>query len=76
MMRVSVARGPSWVHTAPTQVIKDGYLTLPSIDTGRTYDIAPNGQRFLMIKADRSAPPGLVVVQHWFEELKRLVPEK
>ena len=42
---------------------------------GRTYDISPDGQRFLMIK-DRSftaAPAGLIVVQHWVEELKRLV---
>jgi hypothetical protein len=23
-----------------------------------------------------AAPPGIVVVQHWFEELKRLVPTK
>ncbi len=41
--------------------------------------VAPDGQRFLMITAsggaeDRSAPPGLILVQHWFEELRRLVP--
>jgi hypothetical protein len=41
--------------------------------------VTADGQRFLFIKniADRSAPsgaPGLVVVQNWFEELKRLVP--
>jgi hypothetical protein len=37
-----------------------------------------DGQRFLMIKeggADgAAAPAGIVVVQHWIEELKRLVP--
>lgn len=37
-----------------------------------------DGQRFLMIKGGEatSAPPSLIVVQHWVEELKRLVPTK
>jgi serine/threonine-protein kinase len=43
------------------------------------YDVSPDGQRFLMIKDARptgegSAPSQLIVVQHWHEELKRLVP--
>jgi hypothetical protein len=46
----------------------------------RAYDVSPDGQRFLMIKApgtDASAgPPALIVVQHWDEELKRLVPTR
>jgi hypothetical protein len=46
---------------------------------GRTYDVSPDGKRFLMIKEAASTnttspPPELIVVQHWFEELKRLVP--
>ncbi|MGH9258028.1 MAG: TolB family protein, partial [Vicinamibacterales bacterium] len=45
----------------------------------REYDVSPDGKRFLMIKEgtgaeDASAPPQLVVVQHFDEELKRLVP--
>jgi hypothetical protein len=47
---------------------------------GRVYDVSPDGQRFLMIKAPGAgagpAPPALIVVQHWDEELKRLVPTK
>ena len=46
----------------------------------RTYDVSRNGQQFLMIKeatADVNArPASLVVVEHWFEELKRLPPVK
>jgi hypothetical protein len=43
----------------------------------RQYDVSPDGQRFLMLK-DRdptagAAAPTIVVVQHWVEELKRLV---
>jgi hypothetical protein len=42
-----------------------------------TYDISPDGKRFLMIKRIETAesnPVTLVVVQNWFEELKRAVP--
>ena len=59
-MRVGVERGPSWAATTPTVVVKEGYLTMPP-NPGRTYDIAPDGQRFLMIKdggADRNRRAG------------------
>ena len=49
--------------------------------SARTYDLSPDGQRFLMIKVQptsadeaESGTPTLVVVLNWFEELKRLVP--
>ena len=47
----------------------------------RAYDVSADGQRFLMIKegtggTETAAPPSLVVVQNWFEELKRLLPPK
>jgi hypothetical protein len=41
------------------------------------YDVAPDGRRFLMLKA-ATAPEGasgeLHVVVNWFEELRRRVP--
>jgi hypothetical protein len=43
------------------------------------YDVPADCKRFLMIKQDVSAnqpAARIVVVQHWFEELKRLVPTK
>jgi hypothetical protein len=43
----------------------------------RTFDIAPDGRRFLMItqgSGNEAAPRNLIVVQNWHEELKRLVP--
>ncbi len=79
-MRVGVKPGPSWTATTPTQVVKEGYFTMPAGNPGRTYGISPDGQRFLMIKeggTDQTATPlSLIVVQHWAEELKRLVPTK
>ena len=80
-MRVGVERAPSWAATTPTLLVKEGYFTIPGANPGRTYDISPDGQRFLMIKEgggtdQTAAPPQLIVVQHWAEELKRLVPIK
>jgi hypothetical protein len=61
------------------KLLEPGHYT-PSGYTGRTYDVSPDGQRFLMITApgtDASpAPPSIIVVQNWFEELTRLVPTK
>ena len=49
-----------------------------SLTSPRDYDVAPNGQRFLMIKEnaarDQKATTGMVVVQNWFELLKAKVP--
>ena len=42
------------------------------------FDVTPDGQRFLMIKAaeSESAPAQINVVLNWFEELKRRDPER
>ena len=79
LMRVGVARGPSWVATTPTLVVKEGYYTNPNW-WGLSYDVSLDAQRFLMIKeggADgTAAPASMIIVQQWVEELKRLVPTK
>ncbi len=40
------------------------------------YDVAPDGQRFVMVEDNEAAPAPtqLILVQNWFEELNRLVP--
>jgi serine/threonine-protein kinase len=81
IMRVGVERGPSWVATTPTMVVKEGYFTVGGGSAvSRTYDVSSDGQRFLVIKngggAETPAAPKVIVVQHWTEELKRLVPTK
>ena len=42
----------------------------------RTYDVSPNGKRFLMISqmATNESQPDVVMVENWFDDLKRLVP--
>ena len=44
---------------------------------GNNYDLAPDGQRFLMVKEGDQRDETraqIIVVQNWHEELKRLVP--
>ena len=60
LMRVGVERGPSWAATPPTMVIKEGYATKLDGLLGRTYEIGPDPQRFLVVKegggSDQSPP--------------------
>ena len=78
MLVVSVQSGPTLVAERP-QVLFEFAMLAPS--GGQiSYDLAPDG-RFLMIRsgvaeAGGCAGSNLIVVQNWFEELKRLVPAK
>ncbi len=74
-MAVSVRIDPSVTFGSPEIVFEQTYFIYV---VGRTYDVSPNGERFLMIKegvaGDETPPAELILVQNWFEELKRLVP--
>jgi serine/threonine-protein kinase len=77
LMRVGVERAASWAATAPTMLLKS--VVTPGNNLGRNYDVSPDGQRFLIVKpvnASNAPPPQLIVVQHFDEMLKRLVPTK
>jgi Tol biopolymer transport system component len=73
LMAVSIQPGTGFTAGTP-QVIVDGNYLAPQ--SGRNYDVSPDGKRFLMIKtaqtAQAAAPSELVVVLNWLEELKRL----
>jgi serine/threonine-protein kinase len=68
--------GSTFSAGTPTKVFDTKYSTpFPP----RQYDVSPDGQRFLMLKespaSDQSTTPAsMVVVEHWFEELKQRVP--
>jgi serine/threonine-protein kinase len=77
LLRVGVeASGATWNAGTPTKLLEGRYFTSGPGSAGRSYDVSPDGQRFLMIKepgADATAaPPSIIVVQHWDEELKRI----
>ena len=71
--------GASFKPGNPTKLFRGRYYSANNV---RTYDVSPDGQKFLMISA--ASPAGqpstpdanIVVVLNWFEELKRLVPVK
>ena len=77
VMSVPIKSGASFSAGNP-EVVVDGPYVAPN--SARTYDVSPNGERFLMIKdaanSDKTSapPPSIIVVQGWFEELKRRVP--
>ena len=85
ILGVGVERSSSsWSSSTPTKVLQGAaYYLLAANATGqlgRPFDVSADGKRFLMIKPGSGAatpqPQNLVVVQHWTEELKRLVPTK
>ena len=76
LLRVPVpTRGTTWNAVTPTKLFQGRYYNAGT--SGRNYDVSPDGKRFLMIKPSgtdmRSA---VIVVQHWDEEVKRLLPPK
>jgi serine/threonine-protein kinase len=81
LLRVPVeARGATWNAGTPLKLLERRYYTGDGASGARAYDVSPDGQHFLMIKAPATdagaVAPALIVVQHWDEELKRLVPAK
>ena len=77
LMSVAVPPGPTWAPGEPVKVIdgKGKYFAGPTTTPLRSYDVSLDGKRFLMIKQDAdAAPPTMVVVLNWVEELKRLMP--
>jgi len=76
MMVIPIDTEPTLTLGTATVLFEGTYLQ----GIGRRHDLAPDG-RFLMIKPTgasaedaTSALPQIVVVENWFEELKRLVP--
>jgi serine/threonine-protein kinase len=75
MMAVPVQTTPVFKAGAP-QVLFKGDYSAPLV--GRTFDVSPDGKKFLMLKAapevKAPAQSSIIVVQNWIEELKRRVP--
>ena len=75
MMAVDIATQPGFTAGKP-KVLFDGQY-VPTTTTIPQYDVSPDSQRFLMLKAveqSQAAPTQIIVVQNWFEELKQKVP--
>ena len=82
MMVVDIQTQPSFSAGKPRLIFEGHYdnnTTAGASSEGADYSIAPDGQRFLMLKPkeqqqQQTALTQINVVQNWFEELKRRVP--
>ena len=76
LMAVPTETSPSFAHGNPSVVFEGSYANR-FVTRDRTYDIAPDGERFLMVKllgAGQDSTTELIIVQNWFQELERLAP--
>jgi serine/threonine-protein kinase len=73
LMAVGVKTTPSFTAATPQTLFRLGDYVLAGT-RGIRYDVAPDG-RFLLLKDEdgRDTRDRIVVVQNWFEELRRLV---
>jgi serine/threonine-protein kinase len=74
MMSASVHSSPTFHTDNPVKLFSGLYFAGLS---GTTYDVAPKGDKFLMIKpvaATTTQRPRILIVENWFEELNKLVP--
>jgi hypothetical protein len=76
MFAASITTNPKLSVNAPVMLFDRPYFFAPSGSPRPHYDVTADGKRFLMITTGSatSTGPRVVVVQHWFEDLKRLVP--
>ena len=74
LMAVRIQTEPRFATGKPEVIFEPRYYASAS---GRTYDVSPDGERFLMIKqggSDETSTTELILVLNWFEELKQRVP--
>jgi Tol biopolymer transport system component len=76
MMAVDITNGPSFVAGSPRVLFEAPFATYGN--NLMSYDVAPDGQRFLGIRDINPDPPSnqINVVLNWTEELKLLVPTR
>ena len=74
IMAVSIGVQPRLSAGTPKALFSGEYaMNAPA----RAWDVTPDGQRFLLIRADEKSPAGIGqmnIVQNWHEELEQLVP--
>ena len=81
MFVVSVTTEPTLKVERPVELFQGPYYISPTGSPRPQYDVTPDGQRVLVMVSTQGtsasvARPRMVVVQDWFDELKRLVPTR
>jgi serine/threonine-protein kinase len=72
MMAVPVQTATTFSFETPIKLFEGAYYARTA---GRTYDVAPDGKRFLMIKGgpgnQSGIPTSVVLVLNWFDDLRQ-----
>jgi len=76
MMTTPVEQGSSFTFGTPAKLFDGRYYMGGGVSIGRTYDVSPDGKRFLMIQPDVGPVSTITVVLNWFEELKATLDER
>jgi serine/threonine-protein kinase len=78
LMAVDVRSQAGFAAGVPRMLVDGGFLFNLATSQNRSYDVSPDGTRFLLIEAPNTGTQadtaGLTVVLNWADELKRLVP--
>ena len=75
LLSADVTADDGGYRTGPPHVIVDGGFTHDDADANiRFYDVAPDGRLLIIEASEKSPSAAIVVVQHWDEELSRLLP--
>ena len=74
MMAADITMQPGFAAGKPRLLFEGPYVPAPT--AAPNYDVSPDGQRFLMLKASQQqqAVTQIHVVLNWFEELNRQAP--
>ena len=69
VMAVRVQKGATLQLGRPTPVLREPR----SPDSGRTYDVSPDGRRFIALQSLNAAAPSLTVVLNWVDDLQKRI---
>ena len=72
---VTIAAQPRFTFGNP-ELLPRGWNEDVSAEGYRTYDILPDGKRFIALIPEDETTPHVNVVLNWFEEIKQRVPVK
>jgi serine/threonine-protein kinase len=77
MFAAPASNSPDLRIGTPVTLFEGRYYVAPTGSPRRQYDVTPDGQRLIMLTPGNTASgPRAVVVENWFEELKRRVPTR
>lgn len=76
LMSAPIQTGSSFAFEHPRLILKEAADTYWLSAVGRSYDVSPDGERFLMLKQETQAAATIQVVRNWRTELNQLVPTR